>query len=109
MQIQNVPFCLTDWKAMKPGEQPGETGTSSSRTFEQGNVRVRMVEYSPGYLADHWCTRGHVLLVLEGEIVMEFKNGKKYPLGLGTSFQVADNGEPHRVYTEAGARVFIVD
>ncbi|MCX5907382.1 MAG: DHCW motif cupin fold protein [Deltaproteobacteria bacterium] len=109
MQIQNVPFCVADWKAMKTAEQPGETGISFSRTFEQGNIRVRMVEYSPGYMADHWCTRGHVLLVLEGKIVMELKNGKKYPVKPSESFQVADNGEPHRVYTEDGARVFIVD
>jgi quercetin dioxygenase-like cupin family protein len=109
MQIQNVPLCVTDWKVLKTAEQSGETGNSFSRTFEQGNIRVRMVEYSPGYLADHWCSRGHVLLVLEGEIVMELKNGKRFPMRPGTSFQVADNDEPHRVFTKSGAKVFIVD
>ena len=68
-----------------------------------------MVEYSPGYLADHWCSRGHVLYVLEGELVTELKDGRRFTLRPGTSYQVASDAEPHRSATSVGAKPFIVD
>jgi quercetin dioxygenase-like cupin family protein len=110
MKIQGVPFSVTHWDKETPAEHKGETGTSFWRTFEQGNVCVRMVEYSPGYLSDHWCPRGHVLLVLEGEIVIELKDERKFKLIPGMSFQVSDDEDnPHIARTEKGAKVFIVD
>jgi hypothetical protein len=109
MQIQNVPFCTTDWTSITPTEHPGETGMAYWRTLEVGNIRVRMVEYSPGYKADDWCSKGHVLLVLYGELVTELKSGEAHFLRAGMSYQVADGGEPHRSYTPTGARLFIVD
>ena len=71
MKIQDVPFSTIDWNEITTTTHPGVTGEAYWRTFEMGNIRVRMVEYTPGYLADHWCSRGHVLLVLEGELVTE--------------------------------------
>ena len=109
MKIQDVAFCTTDWSKITPTEHPGETGVAYWRTLETGNIRVRMVEYSPGYFADHWCSRGHVLLVLEGELVTELKDGSLYRLGPGVSYQVADGAEPHRSHTDTGAKLFIVD
>ena len=109
MQIQNVSFCTTDWSSLTRTEHPGETGMAYWRTVEVGNIRVRMVEYSPGYRADHWCSKGHVLLVLEGELVTELQNGEEHFLRAGMSYQVADQAEPHRSHTTTGARLFIVD
>ena len=109
MQIQNVPFGTTDWNAIEPIIHPGVTGEAIWRTFEEGNIRVRMVEYTPGYLADHWCSRGHVLLVLEGELITELEDGSKHLLKAGMSYQVADEANPHRSYTQTGAKLFIVD
>jgi quercetin dioxygenase-like cupin family protein len=109
MKIQNVPFCTTDWSAVPPTEHPGESGIAWWRTLETGNIRVRMVEYSPGYLADHWCSRGHVLLVLEGELTTELQDGESHVLRPGQSYQVEDGGIPHRSRTAAGAKLFIVD
>jgi quercetin dioxygenase-like cupin family protein len=109
MQILNVPFGITDWSSIEPKEHPGETGIAYWRTLEVGNIRVRMVEYSPGYLADHWCDRGHVILVLEGELTTELRNGDSYTLRPGSSYQVADKAAPHRSRTEKGAKLFIVD
>ena len=110
MKIQDVPFTLTDWKKYPVTEYKGETGTSFWKTFEMGNIRVREVEYSPGYSADHWCSKGHILLVLEGVFVIQLKNGQEYILKAGTSFQTGDDEEnPHFSYTKGGARVFIVD
>ena len=109
MNIQEVPFCTVDWSTVTPTIHPGVTGEARWRTFEMGNIRVRMVEYTPGYLADHWCHRGHVLLVMEGELVTELDDGRKFVLTPGTSYQVADDINPHRSYTEGGAKLFIVD
>jgi quercetin dioxygenase-like cupin family protein len=109
MRIENVPFGVTDWSAVAKTEHPGETGVAFWQTVEQGNIRVRVVEYSPGYLADHWCSRGHVLYVLAGELVTELKDGRRFTLLPGQSYQVADQEEPHRSRTESGATLFIVD
>ena len=110
MKIEGVSFCVTDWKEISPVEHKGETGTSFWRTLEAGNIRVRIVEYSAGYKADHWCGRGHVLLVLEGELVCELKDGRTFKLCSGNSFQVSDgDANPHFVFSEKGAKVFIVD
>jgi hypothetical protein len=105
-----MAFTPTDWSAIPPTEHPGETGMSWWRTFTAGDLRVRMVEYSPGYLADHWCDRGHVLLVLEGEIESELKDGRNVRLTAGMSYQVSDFGDAaHRSSTATGAKLFIVD
>jgi quercetin dioxygenase-like cupin family protein len=74
-----------------------------------GNIRVRMVEYSPGYEADHWCAKGHILLCLEGELHTELGDGRWFTLRPGMSYQVADGAEPHRSSTRTGAKLFIVD
>ena len=109
MHLGNLPFMTTDWSAAQVSEHPGESGVASWRTVEAGDVRIRMVEYSPGYVADHWCHRGHVLLVLEGELVTELQDGRVFTLSSGMSYQVANDVAPHRSRTEAGAKLFIVD
>jgi len=109
MRIADVPFGVTDWTSVPTTEHKGETRTAWWRTIEIGNIRVRMVEYSPGYLADHWCSRGHVLLVLEGELVTELKDGSTHVLRAGHSYQVADDAMPHRSRTSGGAKLFVVD
>ena len=110
MQIREIPFGTTDWAAIEPTHHAGETGTATWRTRTFGDIRVRMVEYSPGYLADHWCQKGHVLLCLDGELETELADGRKFVLKPGMSYQVADGAEPHRSRTgPQGARLFIVD
>ncbi len=109
MKMDAIPFDTTDWSAVPPTRHAGETGAATWRTREVGGIRVRMVEYSPGYRADHWCRKGHVLLVLEGELETELEDGRRFLLGPGMSYQVADGHEAHRSSTRAGARLFIVD
>lgn len=110
MKIPTLPFTLTDWSTVTPTEHPGETGVAHWRTLNIGDIRVRQVTYSPGYLADHWCDRGHILYVVAGELVTELKDGRKFTLTPGMSYQVSDNGDaPHRSVTETGATLFIVD
>lgn len=109
MRIDNLPFGTTDWSAVEPTRHPGERGEALWRTRQFGEIRVRMVEYSAGYLADHWCTKGHILFVLDGELHTELEDGRQFVLGAGMSYQVADQAEPHRSSTPTGARLFIVD
>ncbi|MCA0406216.1 MAG: DHCW motif cupin fold protein [Proteobacteria bacterium] len=110
MKIPTLPFTVTDWSAVEPTRHPGERGFALWRTLNIGDIRIRQVDYSPGYLADHWCDRGHVLYVLEGELVSELKDGRSFTLVAGMSYQVSDFGDAaHRSRTEKGAKLFIVD
>lgn len=109
MRIDDIPFGVTDWAGIEPTEHPGERGAAYWRTRQFGELRVRMVEYSPGYLADHWCRKGHILLCLEGELQTELADGRRFTLRPGMSYQVADDAEPHRSSTATGAKLFIVD
>ena len=109
MQISDIPFAITDWSLVEQTEHKGKSGMAYWRTLEFGGIRVRMVEYTPGYFADHWCVKGHILLCLEGQLETELKDGQRFTLQSGMSYQVADNAEPHRSFTEVGAKLFIVD
>jgi quercetin dioxygenase-like cupin family protein len=109
MEFGTLPFTTTDWSAVPTIEHSGTTGVAIWRTVQAGEVRVRMVQYSPGYHADHWCRRGHVLLVLEGELETELEDGGTIKLTAGMSYQVANDTMGHRSRTQAGAKLFIVD
>lgn len=110
MKIPAMPFTVTDWSEVAETRHPGEIGEAIWRTMEIGDIRIRQVEYSPGYLADHWCDRGHILYVLEGELVSELKDGRKTTMTAGMSYQVSDFGDAaHRSSTDVGAKLFIVD
>jgi len=109
MQMTGIPFGITDWSEIEPTEHPGERGKALWRTRTFGGIRVRMVEYTPGYLADHWCVKGHILLCLDGELRTELEDGRVFTLTPGVSYQVADDAEPHRSSTTMGAKLFIVD
>lgn len=109
MQIDRIPFGTTDWSLVERTEHKGDSGTAYWRTRQFGTIRVRMVEYTAGYLADHWCSKGHILLCLEGELHTELEDGRRFVLAPGMSYQVADNAEAHRSSITSGAKLFIVD
>ena len=109
MQLTDIPFGTTDWSTIEATEHKGESGMARWRTRQFGTVRVRMVEYSAGYLADHWCEKGLILLCLTGELETELADGRRFQLRPGMSYQVADHAEAHRSSTGIGATLFIVD
>ncbi|GAC1318711.1 MAG: DHCW motif cupin fold protein [Collimonas sp.] len=109
MKMTDIPFGTTDWETVERTEHKGETGMAYWRTRYFGGIRVRMVDYTPGYLADHWCTKGHILFCLEGELHTELEDGRRFLLQAGMSYQVADEAEPHRSFTTTGAKLFVVD
>jgi len=109
MKMSGIPFGTTDWSTVERTQHSGETGTAWWRTRQFGDIRVRMVEYSAGYLADHWCVKGHVLFCIDGELHTELADGRRFTLTPGMSYQVADGAEPYRSSTALGATLFIVD
>lgn len=109
MKMSGFSLSTTDWDQVPPTEHPGEHGVALWRTQNHGDIRVRMVEYSPGYIADHWCSKGHVLLCIEGELETQLADGTSFKLSPGKSYQVADGESSHRSSTRVGAKLFIVD
>jgi hypothetical protein len=110
VKIPSLPFTVTDWAKLPGIVYPGETGTATWRTLTAGELRVRMVDYSPGYRADHWCARGHVVLVVAGEMETELKDGRIVTLGAGQGYMASDDDtNPHRAFSRTGCSLFIVD
>jgi quercetin dioxygenase-like cupin family protein len=109
MELKNIPFAITDWSKVETTKHKGETGEALWKTIDLACVRVRMVQYSPGYKADHWCKRGHILLVLEGELITQLDDGRIFTLTAGMSYQVQHDGESHSSKTTIGAKLFVVD
>ena len=110
MQLPVSAFQVVDWEKVPVTEHAGEAGRALWRSMAMGDVRVRHVEYSAGYVADHWCDKGHILFVLEGEIVTELKDGRRFRMTPGMSYQVSDFGDAaHRSSTDTGAKLIIVD
>jgi hypothetical protein len=109
MKIDDFPFTAIDWSAVEAVEYPGATGTSYWRVVEMGDIRIRMGEFRAGYSAPDWCPKGHVVLILEGELVTELADGTTFTQGPGMGIHVGDGQTPHRSSTRTGARIFVVD
>jgi hypothetical protein len=110
MKIPTSAFTTFDWTTLEPEEHAGEHGLATWRTMNLGDIRIRMVEYSPGYVADHWCDRGHILYVTEGELETELTDGRVVRLPAGAGYHVSDRGDAaHRSRTTTGAKLFVVD
>jgi quercetin dioxygenase-like cupin family protein len=103
------PFQLIDWTTVPKTEHTGESGTACWKTLQLPGLRIRMVEYSPGYLADHWCKKGHIVHCLEGEFISEMENGEKFQLAEGMTYVVSDDLSSHRSVTKNGVKVLIID
>jgi quercetin dioxygenase-like cupin family protein len=109
MEIQDIPFEVFDLENTAQEEHAGISGKALWKTVTRGNVRIRIVEYTPGYTADHWCEKGHAVFVLEGEFISELSDGRKFHLSKGMCYLVADHAEAHKSTTETGVRLLIVD
>jgi hypothetical protein len=107
--MQTIPFQHIDWTNIPKTEHAGETGTAFWQTLQFGGLRVRIVEYSAGYIADHWCEKGHIVHCLEGEFVSEMSDGGRFTLHAGTTYIVSDGMSSHRSTSEKGVKLLIVD
>ena len=107
--MYTIPFQITDWQNVPLTEHAGETGKALWRTKHHGDLRIRQVEYSPGYLADHWCETGHLLFCLEGELEVKLADGSVALLTAGMSYEVSDRLSSHKSHSSKGAKLLIVD
>lgn len=109
MVIDNFSFQITDWDKVEKIVHRGIEGEAVWQTFMMNNIRIRMLEYSAGYVADHWCSKGHIIFCIEGEMETELKDGRKMKLSKGMSYHVGDDSEPHRSSSVNGCKLFVVD
>jgi len=110
MKLDNLPASITEWSSVPASVQLGKPGTATVRARQFGEIKLRLVEYSPGYIAGHWCHKGHIVFAVAGQLVIEHQHGSRFTLQAGTSYCVADDDDaPHRVISEGGATVFIID
>ena len=109
MNNRNIPFQNIDWTEVPKTEHKGETGVAYWQTKQFQGLRIRIVEYSKGYIADHWCEKGHIVHCLEGDFISELNNGDKPILTKGMTFVVSDELSSHRVITKNGVKLLIID
>jgi hypothetical protein len=109
MLIPDHPFFTTDWREIESETISGETGIVIQKIKFVGDIRIRMLDYSANYLADHWCTKGHIIQCLEGEIQLVFDNGKESTLMSGMTFAVGDESSSHKTFSKNGCKLFIID
>lgn len=107
--MYTIPFQTIDWSVIEKAVHPGETGFAIWQTHQIGGLRIRLVEYSPDYKADHWCRKGHIIYCLAGSFTSEMESGESYQLTEGMMYVVSDGQSSHRSVTAPGARLLIVD
>jgi quercetin dioxygenase-like cupin family protein len=107
--MSNIPFQTINWELIEKTEHKGETGVAFWQTIQFDGLRIRLVEYSSGYLADHWCQKGHIVHCLEGEFISELKTGEKIKLTKGETYIVSDELSSHRSISEKGVKLLIID
>jgi hypothetical protein len=109
MAQHNIPFQVIDWAGIDRIEYPGQKGSAFWKTLQLPGLRIRIVTYSPGYLADHWCQKGHIVHCLEGDLLTEQENGERYLLKEGMTYVVSDNLSSHRSIAEREVKILIID
>lgn len=107
--MKPIPYQTIDWDNIKPTEHPGETGMAYWKTIDYGGLRIRMVEYSANYKADHWCELGHIIFCIKGELQSELADGSIHTLKENMSYHVSDQMSKHRSISKDGVLLFIVD
>ncbi len=105
----NTPFQTIDWSTIPKTEHKGETGTAYWQTLQFGALRLRIVEYTEGYLADHWCQKGHIVHCLKGKFVSELQSGELFTLTEGMTYIVSDDMSSHRSISANGVTLLIID
>ncbi len=109
MEVRSFPFQTLDWTGIEAEKHTGTTGTATWKIFQMDDIRLRMVEYSANYYADHWCHKGHIIYCIAGEMVTELDDGREFTLSQGMTYQVGDGSNPHRSRSKNGCTLFVVD
>lgn len=104
-----IPFQTIDWSNFSRTEHQDQTGVAYWQTIQFKGLRIRMVEYSKGYFADHWYEKGHIVHCLQRKVVNELKDGSKAILTSGMSYVISDDLSTHRSITDEGVILLIID
>jgi len=107
--MSNIPFHTIDWSTIEKTHHAGETGHATWQTIQYPGLRIRLVKYSAGYKADHWCTKGHIVYCLQGEFTSKLASGEEHRLTQGMSYVVSDDASSHLSVTEDGVTLLIID
>lgn len=107
--MNGIPFQAINWNEIEKTEHKGESGKAYWQTLQLGTIRIRLVEYSANYFANHWCQKGHIVHCVEGEFTSELETGEKFDLTKGMSYIVTDNMSSHRSFTTKGVKLLIID
>jgi hypothetical protein len=107
--MSNIAFETIDWTDIAVVEYKGTTGAAFWKTKLYDGLRVRLVEYSADYFADHWCEKGHIVQCLEGEFISELKSGESFILTKGMTYIVSDGLSSHRSISKQGVKLLIID
>ena len=107
--MSNIKFQTIDWDLLEQTKHKGEAGFAFSKTVQLEGIRLRIVEYSEGYLADHWCKKGHIVYCIEGEFISQLQNGEKFTLKKGMTYIVSDEVSSHRSFSKNGVKLLIID
>jgi ethanolamine utilization protein EutQ (cupin superfamily) len=68
MAVQRkVEFDRMEWMPMVAGVR--------HKCIDQDGLRMRLVEYTKA-MPPHWCEKGHYGYLIEGELEIEYKDGK---------------------------------
>ncbi len=105
----NIFFQTINWDDIPKTEHKGDVGVAYRKTKQLDGLRIRLVEYSEGYFADHWCKKGHIVHCLEGEFTSEMSDGNEFKLTLGMTYVVSDDLSSHRSVTKKGVKLLIID
>ena len=110
MKLTDLPTGMMDWSTLDASSERGATGSATIKGRQFGDLQLRLVTYSAGYAADHWCGKGHIVFVVSGAATIEHEDGRRYELSAGMAYHVSDDERaPHRLSSRDGASVFILD
>lgn len=107
--MNGIPFQKIDWTSIEKIKHKGESGIALWQAVQFDGLRLRVVKYSNGYLADHWCQKGHIVHCLEGEFISELETGEIFSLRKGETYVVSDEMSSHRSVSENGVKLLIID
>ena len=98
-----VSFDSIEWQSPLKGAR--------FKAFQQGNRKLRLVEFHRGFAEPDWCTKGHIGYVLDGEMDIDF-NGTLVRFSAGDGVYIppgVENKHMARVLTDVVKLILVED
>jgi hypothetical protein len=65
MQRLEINFDALEWQSPLPGAR--------FKAYRSGGKQIRLVVFTSDFIEPHWCEKGHIGLILEGNLEVDFK------------------------------------